>query len=78
MKAYEKLGLTSSDVIEIQKWMYPMVDNTATISEMITNVVQRYEGAKLHYALYILGNNMGQAQIEEQLGIKHILNPEEI
>jgi hypothetical protein len=78
MKAYEKLGLTSDDVIEIQKWMFPMIEITEHVSDIIMKVTIHFTGTKQHYALYLLGCEMGQAKVKEHFGLQHILNPENI
>lgn len=74
-KVYEQLGLTKEDVIDIQSWLFPTINDKERVSEMIVAVVNKFSGAHLHYALYILGNEMGQAKIKDQLGLEHILNP---
>lgn len=79
MQAFESLGLTSDEVIEMQKWLYPTMAKSGTVSEMIKKVVDQYpEGRMRHYALYHLGNRIGEAQVKEQLGMDCILDPEKI
>jgi len=78
IKTYEQLGLTKSDVLKIQKWMFPMIADKELISEMIPLVVNKFSGVKQHYALYLLGAELGQAKAKEQMGIQHLLNPENI
>lgn len=79
MKAYEQLGLTAKQVIEMQRWLFRMVAETDSISKMIDKTVDKFPaGTTRHYALYILGNRMGEAQMKEQLGMTCILNPEQI
>lgn len=76
MKAYEKLGLTSSEVVEMQRWLFDTMDQSKTVSEMITKTAEKFTGVMQHYALYILGNSIGTAQTKEQFGMQHILDPE--
>lgn len=79
MKAFEYLGLTEKEIIEMQKWLYPMIiGETESISKMIVNTVEKYEGTMLYYALYHLGNRIGEAQVKEQIGVPCVLNPEEV
>ena len=79
MKAYLNLGLTEKEVIEMQHWMYPMINETGKISDMILNVVNKYQNEPImFYALYHLGNRMGEAQTKEQLNLPCILNPDEV
>lgn len=33
---------------------------------------------KLHYALYLLGSEIGQASVKEQLGLVHELDPQNV
>jgi hypothetical protein len=77
-KAYERIGLTVGDVLEIQEWLFPMMNETATVSEMIINTIDQFGGIKRHYALYLLGNEIGQASVKEQLGVPHVLNAKNI
>lgn len=79
-KVYDQLGLTKDEVIEMQKWLFQIIHEKDRISDMIKEVstVMKDKGAKLWYALYILGNEMGQAQIKEQFGVAHILDPENV
>lgn len=78
LKAYEQLGLTGDDVLEIQRWMFPMIAEQDLISKMIPLVVNKFSGTKQHYALYLLGAELGQAKAKEELGIAHLLDTENI
>lgn len=40
MKAYEKLGLTEIDVLYIQDWLFPMIDKTKSVGEMIVKTAE--------------------------------------
>lgn len=77
-KAYKGLGLTEVEVVEMQTWLFSMVNETKSISEMISKTAAHFEGTTLHYALYVLGNNMGAAQVKDMIGVAHVLNPEEL
>lgn len=77
-KVYKKLGITECEVIRMQTWLFSMANETESVSEMIIKTVAHFEGTILHYALYILGNNIGAAQVKEMIGKVHVLNPEEL
>lgn len=76
MKAYEKLGLTSNDVIEIQNWLFPMMNETESVGEMIIKTAAFFKDKKQHYAIYLIGSEIGQAHIKEHFGFTHELNPD--
>jgi hypothetical protein len=78
MKAYEKLGLTKHDVVEIQNWLFPMINETDSVGEMIIKTAAFFVDNKLYYALYLIGSEMGQARIKELFGVTHELNPNNI
>lgn len=82
-KAYEKIGLTKEDVLGIQRWMFPMIAETDSVGDMIQKVALYFQSAetpnrKLHYALYLLGSEIGQASVKEQLGLVHELDPQNV
>lgn len=78
LKVYEKIGLTKDDVVQIQEWLFPMVNETNSVADMIVKTVEHFNDTKLYYALYILGNEIGQASIKERFGMLHTLNPQNV
>ena len=78
-KTYEIIGLTKKEVLEIQQWLFTMIMATESIGEMLKKTVEHFDDkSKLHYALYILGVQLGQAKVKEQLGLVHALNQNEL
>lgn len=82
MKAYEKMGLTKDQVLEMQRWLYPQIANdsrsTESCGETIKQIVERYNGAMRQYAIYHFGHIVGGARVKEKLGIQVYLNPDDV
>lgn len=78
-KVYENLGIKSSEILEMQKWLFPqLVDKKAvSISDIIISINKKYPAGVLRdYAIYILGYNIGGARVAEKHGVVYAIDPD--
>lgn len=78
-KVYINLGIPETDILELQKWLFPIIVDRKlnSISDIIIRIKKKYPVGDLrNYAFYILGYHIGGARVYEKLGKQYIIDPE--